>query len=46
MKKATGKVAFFENKFQQAVYSPFFDRRVPAVAPWRALNFGFDLQIT
>ena len=27
-------------------YRPFFERRVPAVAPWRALNFGFDLQIT
>ncbi len=25
---------------------PFFESRVPGVAPWRALNFGFDLQIT
>jgi hypothetical protein len=27
-------------------HRPFFERRVPGVAPWRALNFGFDLQIT
>ncbi len=27
-------------------YRPFFESRVPTVAPWRALNFGFDLQIT
>lgn len=27
-------------------FTPFFERRVPGVAPWRALNFGFDLQIT
>jgi hypothetical protein len=30
----------------EPAYSPFFERRVPAVAPWRALNFGLDLQIT
>lgn len=27
-------------------FTPFFERRVPLVAPWRALNFGFDLQMT
>ena len=27
-------------------FTPFLERRVPLVAPWRALNFGFVLQIT
>lgn len=27
-------------------FAPFFERRVPFVAPWRALNLGFVLQIT
>lgn len=26
--------------------TPFLERRVPFVAPWRALNLGLDLQIT
>jgi hypothetical protein len=26
--------------------TPFLLKRVPTVAPWRALNFGLDLQIT
>lgn len=27
-------------------FTPFFESRVPLVIPWRALNFGFALQIT
>jgi len=27
-------------------FTPLRDIRVPLVAPWRALNFGFDLQMT
>ena len=27
-------------------FTPFLDRRVPLVIPWRDLNFGLDLQIT
>ena len=27
-------------------FTPFLERRVPTVAPWRALNLGLDLQMT
>jgi hypothetical protein len=50
MKKATrgplDSKTGFRNESGCEDHRPFFERRVPAVAPWRALNFGFDLQMT
>lgn len=45
--KGDPKVAFLKvMKWSGDYFTPFFERRVPLVAPWRALNFGFDLQMT
>ena len=33
-------------KLSEIHLTPFLDIRVPLVAPWRALNLGFDLQMT
>lgn len=40
------QVGVVEGGGESGVQRPFLESRVPTVAPWRALNFGFDLQMT
>jgi len=40
------KTIMKSNNTRKIYFTPFFESRVPFVAPWRALNLGLVLQMT